>query len=87
MYGMMSFYRKLRGRDRLVFLNDLFYLGRYNPGYYFFAWFIGLVVLFLFKYFVALVFIVFLLFVWYFVYFLLVLLFIIKWKKKSLYSS
>jgi len=79
----MSFYKGLSGDDRLCFLRDIFYLGRYNPGYYWVFWSVFGLFLFLFNI-VIFGFFVFLMIVWYFMYFILVLVFVYKWKRKHL---
>ena len=82
-YKMFNFYKRLSFSDRIVFLQDLFYLARYDPSYYVVSWFSWLFVWFFFSFRVFL-FSLLSLVLWYFFYGMVVLTFIYKYKKKHL---
>jgi len=83
---MMKFYKSLGPSERISFLTDLFYVARYDPGYYSSIW-IPFLLLFLFFSNTLFIGSLLFLFIWYLLYFLLLQRFIYKWKKKHLYNS
>lgn len=84
LFGLQSFYNKLRPQDRPLFLVELFFVGRFSPGRYSVLWIsIGLFLTWLFGI-VGFVLTFGVIFTWYCCYFLLLLSFLYKWKKKHL---